>query len=272
MSVLAKTGAALASLAVLSASLLGAGVAHAGPSKLSPEDVNDPYGPSRSGFVQPLYDDLQPNWVEDMNSGLYGTAASNWFDTSYWGEGPHYWYASMVEMKPRKADDTGKQDFVIEDRRVEHATFKLDFAPVMNAVNWKTALNITTGTCAAHPEATCISIVDFTYWSTDASYAGYAQTVGTNAVEVAFNPRVFTTRQSWRGSNAKTIAHEIGHAFGLSHKHSPYGVMNYYEFETLYSADEYAALERAYGAAEVSDSKSRKSYIQEASVESVPQP
>lgn len=195
----------------------------------------------RDGVLVCPYDDDEPGeYVENFYSGDWGTAGGAGIIIG--PDSTRYWDAHVVYKLDQEAGDVGVHDVVVQDSRVND-TYNLNLRKWIKGANAVSALNITQGDCDDFPEANCISVIDFTHYDKNSNVAGYMVPQGLHARGIAFNDRYTNDKKALEYS----IWHEGGHALGLSHKHSPDGVMSYHRFETQYSDDEVAALQLAYG-------------------------
>lgn len=221
------------------ATMVPVGAAHAGKGgKPSPIDLS-PCSPSPTGeMICPFDDDEPGEYTENFYSGKWGTAGGSGVITS---NTTAYWDAHVVYKLDRKPTDTGVQDVVLQDTRVADArAYSLNLSTLTSAIKGAISINVTVGSCAAKPDANCISVVDFDAQNHPGS-GGYMTPVSLTERKMAFNPSMMTGKQA-----TKFLLHEGGHAFGLSHKHNPNGVMSYYLIDRAYSNDETAALRLAY--------------------------
>lgn len=242
-----KTLAVLAATSLLATGLLMT-PAHAAPKKYLQD--REPCSIAVDGTtVCPYADDEPGEYVENFYSGEWGSAGGGGIiigDTS-----PSYWYAHTVYKLDQKAEDAGAHDVVLQDKRVKDKNaYSINLNTLASSVNKITALNVTVGECSALPEASCVTVVDFT--STNPNVGGYMSPKGLHARHMAFNPTYMKGKEATR-----ILLHEGGHAFGLSHKHSPTGVMSYYNVSTSFSPDEVDALQLAYGAPAGSGGKTK---------------
>lgn len=242
-----KARKALSFLAATAAgfSLLAASPATAYAAKPGGSTAQPCYTDSAGVKVCPYADDEPGEYTENFYSGDWGSAGGGGVivigDTS-----TRFWDSHMVYKLDQEPADAGAHDVVLEDKRVVDAKeYSLNLGTLASAINKVTALNVTVGSCDAFPEANCISVVDFTSYSTNSSVGGYMSPTSLTARKMAFNGRFMSGK-----SGTKILLHEGGHAFGLSHKHSSDGVMSYHLRDSGYSDDEIAALQLAYGAKE----------------------